>query len=65
MKLPPEDSELGRLMANLPRAGRVEWIGLRPKRDVAMIEVGQAEAVPGKDWWATAMRVAAAIAASR
>jgi MOSC domain-containing protein YiiM len=48
MKLPPEDSELGRLMANLPRAGRVEWIGLRPKRDVAMIEVAQVEAIAGK-----------------
>jgi MOSC domain-containing protein YiiM len=48
MKLPPEDSELGRLMANLPRAGRVEWIGLRPKRDVDMIEVEQVQAVTGK-----------------
>lgn len=48
MKLPPEDSELGRLMANLPRAGRVEWIGLRPKRDMAMVEVVQVEAVAGK-----------------
>jgi MOSC domain-containing protein YiiM len=48
MKLPPEDSELGRLMANLPRAGRVEWIGLRPKRDVAMVEVAQVEAIAGK-----------------
>jgi MOSC domain-containing protein YiiM len=48
MKLPPEDSELGRLMANLPRAGRVEWIGLRPKRDVAMVEVAQVQAIAGK-----------------
>lgn len=36
MKLPPADSELGRLMATLPRAGRVEWIGVRPARDVPM-----------------------------
>ena len=35
-------------MANLPRAGRVEWIGLRPKRDVPMHEVAQAQAVAGK-----------------
>jgi MOSC domain-containing protein YiiM len=48
MTLPPDDSPLGRLMANLPRAGRVEWIGLRPKRDLPMREVVQAEAVAGK-----------------
>jgi len=35
-------------MANLPRAGRVEWIGLRPKRDVPMQVVEQAQAVTGK-----------------
>ncbi|RDZ27831.1 MOSC domain-containing protein [Lysobacter silvisoli] len=39
MTLPPADSALGRLMATLPRPGRVEWIGLRPKRDVPMQEV--------------------------
>jgi MOSC domain-containing protein YiiM len=48
MTLPPEDSPLGRLMANLPRAGRVEWIGLRPKRDVPMREVMQVQAIAGK-----------------
>ena len=48
MTLPPEDSALGRLMANLPRAGRVEWIGLRPRRDVPMNEVAQAQAIAGK-----------------
>jgi len=48
MTLPPDDSPLGRLMANLPRAGRVEWIGLRPKRDVPMQKVAQAQAVAGK-----------------
>ena len=48
MTLPPEESALGRLMANLPRAGRVEWIGLRPKRDVPMKEVAQVQAVAGK-----------------
>ena len=47
MKLPPDDSELGRLMATLPRAGRVQWIGLRPKRDVVMREVDEAMAATG------------------
>jgi MOSC domain-containing protein YiiM len=42
MTLPPADSELGKLMATLPRAGRVEWIGLRPARGQ------QIEAVTGK-----------------
>lgn len=46
MSLPP-DSALGRLMANLPRPGRVEWIGLRPKRDVPMQEVKEAFATAG------------------
>ena len=39
------DSELAKLMATLPQVGQVEWIGLRPARDVAMTEVEQAEAV--------------------
>ena len=34
------DSPLARLMATLPRAGKVEWIGLRPARDEAMIAAG-------------------------
>ena len=42
------DSELARLMATLPQVGQVEWIGLRPARDVAMTEVEQAEAVTGR-----------------
>lgn len=46
MSLTP-DSPLGRLMANLPRPGRVEWIGLRPKRDVPMQEVNEAFATAG------------------
>jgi MOSC domain-containing protein YiiM len=48
MTLPPADSELGKLMATLPRPGRVEWIGLRPARGQAMHEVAEAEAVTGK-----------------
>jgi MOSC domain-containing protein YiiM len=48
MTLPPADSELGKLMATLPRSGRVEWIGLRPARAQAMREVVEAEAVAGR-----------------
>jgi MOSC domain-containing protein YiiM len=47
MTLPPSDSPLGILMASLPRHGRVEWIGLRPQRDVPMLAVADAEAVAG------------------
>jgi len=46
MPLSP-DSPLARLMATLPRAGKVEWIGLRPARDVAMVPVDATEAVAG------------------
>lgn len=42
------DTALGALMATLPRPGRVEWIGLRPARDVAMREVAAADAVAGR-----------------
>ena len=48
MTLPPADSALGQLMANLPRAGRVEWIGLRPARDLQMQEVTEVVAEAGK-----------------
>lgn len=48
MTLPPADSALGQLMAMLPRAGRVEWLGLRPARDAAMVDVGQAVAEIGE-----------------
>lgn len=47
MKLPPADSELGKLMATLPRSGRIEWIGLRPRREVPMDEVRQVVAETG------------------
>ena len=47
MTQPPPDSELGRLFAQFPRAGRVDWIGLRPARDVAMRAVDVAEAATG------------------
>ena len=47
MRLPPPDSELGKLMANLPRAGRLDWIGVRPRRDVAMRELDSVQAATG------------------
>jgi MOSC domain-containing protein YiiM len=42
--LPPVHTELGALMRTLPRAGRVRWIGVRPKRDVPMHAVDTVEA---------------------
>jgi MOSC domain-containing protein YiiM len=47
MKQPPPDSELGRLFAQFPRAGRVEWIGVRPAREVPMHEVEGVRAETG------------------
>ncbi|WP_284449129.1 MOSC domain-containing protein [Pseudoxanthomonas mexicana] len=41
------DSPLARLMATLPRAGKVEWIGLRLARDEAMIATGTVQAIAG------------------
>lgn len=48
MSLPAPDSELYRLMSQFPRGGRVQWIGLRPAREVDMVEAGEVEAVAGK-----------------
>ncbi len=39
---------LAKLTSQFPRAGKVEWIGLRPKRDVPMQEVNEVDAVAGK-----------------
>ena len=47
MKLPPADSALGQLMARLPRAGRVDWIGVRPARGVGMRELDAVDARTG------------------
>ena len=44
---PPPGSALGKLMATLPRAGRVEWIGLRPQRLAPLREVEAAVATAG------------------
>ncbi|HWS77120.1 MAG TPA: MOSC domain-containing protein [Thermomonas sp.] len=47
MRQPSPDSELGRLFGQFPRAGRVQWIGLRPARDVPMQPVDSVEAEAG------------------
>jgi MOSC domain-containing protein YiiM len=47
MRQPPQDSELGRLFGQFPRAGRVQWIGLRPARDVPMQPVDRVHAETG------------------
>ena len=39
---------LAKLTSQFPRAGRVQWIGLRPKRDVPMLEVNEVNAISGK-----------------
>jgi MOSC domain-containing protein YiiM len=44
---PDPDSPLGRLMATLPRGGRVEWIGLRPAREPVMVAVDTVHATAG------------------
>lgn len=31
------------LMARLPRVGRIEWIGIRPQRDVPMVELADVQ----------------------
>jgi MOSC domain-containing protein YiiM len=48
MSLLPADSNLGRLMARFPRAGQVQWLGVRPKRDVPMEVLDEVEAVTGQ-----------------
>ena len=45
---PPADSALGRLMATLPRRGRVEWIGVRPGREAPMQATDSVEARTGR-----------------
>lgn len=41
------DSELAKLMAQFPRQGRVEWIGIRPQRRAPLACVDQVEAIAG------------------
>jgi MOSC domain-containing protein YiiM len=47
MREPAEDSLLARLFAQFPRAGRVEWIGVRPGREVPMRETDSVRAEAG------------------
>jgi MOSC domain-containing protein YiiM len=41
------DGELANLMAQFPRQGRVEWIGIRPERRAPLAPLDQAEAIAG------------------
>jgi MOSC domain-containing protein YiiM len=41
------DSELAKLIANFPRAGKVEWIGIRAERRAPLASVTQTEAIAG------------------
>lgn len=47
MRNPPPESALHALMTQFPRAGTVDWIGLRPARDVPVEIVDSAVAVTG------------------
>lgn len=48
MRRPPFDSALGQLMARFPRAGRVDFIGVRPARGVEVQSVDAVQAVAGR-----------------
>lgn len=39
------DSDLAKLMAQFPRHGKVEWIGIRPERRAPLASVEQVEAI--------------------
>jgi MOSC domain-containing protein YiiM len=41
------DGDLAKLMARFPRAGRVEWIGVRPERRAPLAGVATVEAIAG------------------
>ena len=41
------DGELAKLMANFPRAGKVEWIGIRLERRAPLAAVDRVDAVAG------------------
>ena len=48
MRGPAENSLLAHLFAQFPRAGRVEWIGVRPARDVPVVEADSVQAKAGR-----------------
>ena len=41
------DSDLAKLMAQFPRAGRIEWIGIRAERRAPVASLEQVEAIAG------------------
>jgi MOSC domain-containing protein YiiM len=41
------DGDLAKLMANFPRLGNVEWIGIRAERRAPLASVAQVEAIAG------------------
>jgi MOSC domain-containing protein YiiM len=41
------DGDLAKLMARFPRAGKVEWIGVRPERRAPLAGLSRVEAVAG------------------
>ena len=41
------DGDLAKLMAQFPRAGKLEWIGIRPERRAPLVSVTQVEAIAG------------------
>ena len=41
------DSDLAKLMAQFPSAGKLEWIGIRPERRAPLASVTQVEAIAG------------------
>ena len=41
------DGDLAKLMAQFPRAGRLEWIGIRPERRAPLASATQVEAIAG------------------
>ena len=45
MKLPSTETALGQLMRRFSAPGRLDWIGLRPARDVPMRAVDSAEVI--------------------
>ena len=47
MKLPRE-SPLRRLMDTFPNAGKLEWIGVRPKKREALVSVAEVNAIGGR-----------------
>jgi MOSC domain-containing protein YiiM len=41
------DGDLAKLMAQFPRQGKIEWIGIRPQRRAPLASVGQVEVIAG------------------